>query len=174
MVECRTLNRGSPGTSVVECRTLNRGSPGTSVVECRTQPREPGHLGGRMPDSQSRESGFESPLPPFWRLGIFVLFTTPQFTQPYKWVPGYRRWWKYEWVVFTRNCGMVWMVAREVELVSEWTHRSAGGGGVKCNALWTVQRTGYMRYIKTYLYVFTGPLLSTKALTALAELVIQV
>ena len=30
-------------------------------------------LSGRMPDSQSSEPGFESPLLPFRRLGIFVL-----------------------------------------------------------------------------------------------------
>ena len=39
---------------------------------------------GRMPDSQSREPGFEPPLLPFRSLGIFVHFTTPQSTQLYK------------------------------------------------------------------------------------------
>ena len=39
---------------------------------------------GRMPDSQSREPGFESPLLPFRSLGIFFHFTTPQSTQLYK------------------------------------------------------------------------------------------
>ena len=33
-------------------------------------------LSGRMPDSQSREPGFESPLIPFRSLGIFFHFTT--------------------------------------------------------------------------------------------------
>ena len=56
-------------------------------------------LSGRMPDSQSREPGFESPLIPFRSLGIFFHFTTPQSTQLYKWVPGYRQWWKCEWIV---------------------------------------------------------------------------
>ena len=55
---------------------------------------ERGSSVGRMPDSQSREPGFESPLLPFRSLGIFFHFTTPQSTQLYKWVPGYRRWWK--------------------------------------------------------------------------------
>ena len=32
---------------------------------------------GRMPDSQSRESGVEPPLLPFRSLGIFILSTTP-------------------------------------------------------------------------------------------------
>ena len=41
-------------------------------------------LSGRMPDSQSREPGFESPLIPFRSLGIFFHFTTPQSTQLYK------------------------------------------------------------------------------------------
>ena len=44
---------------------------------------------GRMPDSQSREPGFESPLLPFRSLGIFFHFTTPQSTQLYKWVPAW-------------------------------------------------------------------------------------
>ena len=37
-----------------------------------------------MPDSQSREPEVESPLLPFQSLGIFVLSTTPRFTQLYK------------------------------------------------------------------------------------------
>ena len=41
-------------------------------------------LSGRMPDSQSRQPGFESPLIPFRSLGIFFHFTTPQSTQLYK------------------------------------------------------------------------------------------
>ena len=60
---------------------------------------KPGGTSGRMPDSQSREPGFESPLIPFRSLGIFFHFTTPQSTQLYKWVPGYRQWWKCEWIV---------------------------------------------------------------------------
>ena len=39
------------------------------------------YLSSRMPNSQSREPGFESLLLPFRNLGIFVHFTTPQFTQ---------------------------------------------------------------------------------------------
>ena len=39
---------------------------------------------GRMPDSQSREPRFKSPLLPFQSLGIFVLSAMPQFTQLYK------------------------------------------------------------------------------------------
>ena len=60
---------------------------------------ERGSSVGRMADSQSREHGFESPLLPFRSLGIFFHFTTPQSTQLYKWVPGYRQWWKCEWIV---------------------------------------------------------------------------
>ena len=44
---------------------------------------ERGSSVGRMPDSQSREPGFESPLIPFRSLGIFFHFTTPQSTQLY-------------------------------------------------------------------------------------------
>ena len=49
---------------------------------CLTMER--GSSVGRMPDSKSRESGFESPLLPFRSLGIFFHFTTPQSTQLYK------------------------------------------------------------------------------------------
>ena len=45
---------------------------------------ERGSSVGRMPDSQSREPGFESLLLPFRSLGIFFHFTTPQSTQLYK------------------------------------------------------------------------------------------
>ena len=45
---------------------------------------ERGSSVGRTPDSQSRESGFESPVLPFRSLGIFFHFTTPQSTQLYK------------------------------------------------------------------------------------------
>ena len=45
---------------------------------------ERGSSVGRMPDSQSREPGYESPLLPFRSLGIFFHFTTPQSTQLYK------------------------------------------------------------------------------------------
>ena len=45
---------------------------------------ERGSSVGRMPDSKSREPGFESPLLPFRSFGIFFHFTTPQSTQLYK------------------------------------------------------------------------------------------
>ena len=45
---------------------------------------ERGSSVGRMPDSQSREPGFESPLLPFRSLVIFFHFTTPQSAQLYK------------------------------------------------------------------------------------------
>ena len=44
---------------------------------------ERGSSVGTMPDSQSREPGFESPLLPFRSLGIFFHFTTPRSTQLY-------------------------------------------------------------------------------------------
>ena len=46
---------------------------GDHVRECSRV--ECGSSVGRMPDSQSREPGFESPLLPFRRLGIFFHFT---------------------------------------------------------------------------------------------------
>ena len=53
---------------------------------CRKTEEDGGErwLSGRTPESQSREPGFESPLLPFRRLGIFVLSTMPQLTQLYK------------------------------------------------------------------------------------------
>ena len=63
------------------------------MVECQTRNRE-------SPDSNPH-------LLPFWSFGIFVLSTTLQFTQPYKWVPGYRRWWKCEWILFARCCSII-------------------------------------------------------------------
>ena len=53
----------------------------------------------------------------------------PQSTQLYKWVPGYRQWWKCERLIVVRNCCMARMLPRETELVSEWTGLSGGGGG---------------------------------------------
>ena len=94
-------------SSAVERRTRNRASPGSNP-----------------------------PLPPFRRLGIFILSTTPQFTQLYKWVPGYRQWWTCEWIVVARICCMARMLPGEAELVSEWTGLP---GEEKCEALWAVQ-----------------------------------
>ena len=54
------------------------------AVEITMDRVERGSSVGRMPDSQSREPGFESPLIPFRSLGIFFHFTTPQSTQLYK------------------------------------------------------------------------------------------
>ena len=79
---------------------------------------------------------------PFCSLGIFVLSTTPLLTHLFKWVPGYRRWWKCEWLVIARNCCMARMLPREAELASEWTGLP-DGGGAKYKLLWVVQRTGY-------------------------------
>ena len=45
---------------------------GSSAVVCRTQNRE--------------NPGSNAPLLPFRRLGVFVLSSTPQFTQLYKWL----------------------------------------------------------------------------------------
>ena len=51
----------------------------------------------------------------------------PQFTQLYKWVPGYRRWWKCQWIVVARNCCMaIWILPREVVLVPERTGLPGG------------------------------------------------
>ena len=76
---------------------------GTSVVERRTRNRE--------------STGSNPPLLPFRSLGIFVFL----HDTPVHWLPGYRRWWKCDRIVFARKCCMARMLAREVELVSEWT-----------------------------------------------------
>ena len=56
------------GSSAVECRTRNQGSPGSNPLCYR----------------------FED-----W---VFLFSPlTPQLTQLYKWVPGYREWWKCQW-----------------------------------------------------------------------------
>ena len=47
--------------------------------------------------------------------------------QLYKWVPCYRRWWEYEWIIFACNCSMARMLPRDVELVLEWTGLPRGG-----------------------------------------------
>ena len=84
--------------------------------------------------SQSRQPGFEIlHLILFRSLGIFVLArrTTPKATHLCKWVSGYRRRWKYEWIVFVRNCCVARMLPRDAALVSEWK-------GVR-----SFQRSGY-------------------------------
>ena len=45
-----------------------------------------------------------------------------EFTQLYKWVPGYRQWWLCVWAAFRIlivACG--WMFPGEVEMVFDWT-----------------------------------------------------
>ena len=61
---------GEVNNDVPLCCTLSFVDNGSSV--------------GGMPDSQSREPGFESPLLPFRSLDIFFHFATPQSTQLYK------------------------------------------------------------------------------------------
>ena len=93
-----------------------------------------------LPDSQARDPRFESTLLPFRSLGNFVLSAMPQFIQLWKLVPSYRRWWKYEWIVFA---WLEWLPQK-----SSWCQTEQVCQGVKCKALWTVKRTGYMHYIK--------------------------
>ena len=76
---------------------------GSSAVECQTRNRE--------------SPGSNPPLLQFRISGIFVVSMTLQFTQLYRWVPGCRQWWKCEWMVFARNCCVVRILPREVELV---------------------------------------------------------
>ena len=79
----------------------------------------------RMPDSQSEEPGFESTLLLFLSLGIFVLhWRLSPLEQLYKSVPGYKQWWKCEWIVSARNCSVARMLPREAELVLRWTDLS--------------------------------------------------
>ena len=73
-----------------------------------------------MPDSQSSEPGFESPLLPVQSLGIFVHSMTLQFTQhcinEYLAIDSGGN---VSDLVVARNCCMARMLPREVELVSE-------------------------------------------------------
>ena len=99
----RTMNRDSKTNGGIVGISLNRGAvqswnvtahdrwtsckPAEKWRVCMMLPVssvERGSSVGRMPDSQSREPGFESPLLPFRSLGIFFHFTTPQSTQLYK------------------------------------------------------------------------------------------
>ena len=73
-------------------------------------------------------------------IGIFVLSTMPQLTQLYKWVSGCRQEWKCEWLVFVQRLRHGWKLLREVHLVSDWKEVCRG---VKCKALWAIQRTRY-------------------------------
>ena len=105
-----------------------------------------------MSYSQSRETGFESPLLPFRSLDIFVLSSTPQFTRLHKWLLGYRQQWKCEWIVVASTwLPDGWMLIREVD----WCCNEQFCQGLKCiySALsgptdWT------LCYIKSYLYFF--------------------
>ena len=63
-----------------------------------------------MPDSRSREHGFESHFLPLRSLAIFVLTTTPQYTYVYKRVHGCRRRWTYECILFARNYSVARML----------------------------------------------------------------
>ena len=105
---------------------------------------------GRMPDSQSRKPWFKSHFRPFRSLAIFVLSMTPQVTKLYKWVPCYRQWWKYEWIVFGRKCSATRVLPWEVELVPEWTGQP---GGEVLSAL-SGPTDWILRYLKICIYLF--------------------
>ena len=68
-----------------------------------------------MPDSQSSEPGFESPLLPFRSLGIFVHFTAPQSTQLYNEYLAIDSGGNVSDLVLARNCCMARMVPGEAE-----------------------------------------------------------
>ena len=113
--------------------------PSRSAVECRTR--------------NQVSSDLNPPLLLFWRLGSFVLSKMPQFTQLYKWVPGYRQCGgNVTELVFAPNCCLARMLPREAELVSEWTGLSEEEKSVKrferSNGLETA-------LYKHYLYLFT-------------------
>ena len=81
-------------STIQQSLVMSNSAPSVNAVSSRQQQHygktnkgafvERGSSVGRMPDSQSREPGFESPLLPFRSLGIFFHFTTPQSTQLYK------------------------------------------------------------------------------------------
>ena len=84
-----------------------------------------------MPDSQSSQPGFESPLC-YCFVDWAFLFSplTPQFTQLHNWVPGYRPCWKCECLVIAHNCCMARMLPGESGLVLVM-NRSVTGWSVK-------------------------------------------
>ena len=90
---------------------------GSSVVERRTRNRE-------SPDSNP-------PLLPFRNWAFSFSPLTPQVTQLYKWIPGYRRWWNVSDLVLARNCCLARMLPGEAELVWEWTGLSGRAKSVK-------------------------------------------
>ena len=56
---------------------------------------------------------------------VFFHSTLHQFTQLYKWVPGYRQWWICVCTAFrTLIVACAWMLPREVEIVFDWTGMS--------------------------------------------------
>ena len=77
MILCDIVVKPSVNTTqclTIVCICVERGS---LVEECQTQSGEP---------------VFEAPRQPFRGLDIFFISTMPQFSQLYKCVPGYRRW----------------------------------------------------------------------------------
>ena len=60
----------------------------------------------RMPDSQPKKSGFESPLALFRSLAIYVLSTTIQFTQLFTRVPDCGPCWNVSEYYSCSNCSM--------------------------------------------------------------------
>ena len=134
--ECRDVCTGvlftvptallSPAPTLVRLRSTTAQRSGKTTPH-RVHPTAPPRLvkptlRWALPVVQPTTYRAEFPVLPFQRLGIFILSTMPQFNQLYKWVPGYRQWWKYEWLVFAaRNCCMASMLPSEAELVSVWT-----------------------------------------------------
>ena len=96
-----------------------------------------------MPDSQSREPGFESPLATVSKIGHFLsLHWRPCWLSYINEYLAIDSGGNVSDLVLTRNCCLARMRPGESELVSEWTGLP---GEEKCKALWT---DWILRYIK--------------------------
>ena len=101
------------GSSEVECQTLNRGSLTLN------------------------------PVFTILKLGNFIFSTIFLFTQLYKWVPGYRQWWKYVSEYSScSNCSVAEIFPVN-ELVTEWTGLPWG---------WSVKLLELSNWLDTVLY----------------------
>ena len=101
-----------------------------------------------MPDSQSSEPGFESPLLPFRRLGIFCsLHCGPSWLSCINEYLAIDSGGHVSDVIVARNCGVTRMLPGEAELVSKWTGLPGRAKSVKSNGLDTALYKNYLFYI---------------------------
>ena len=74
-------------------------------------------------------------------------------SQLYKWVPGYRQWWKL-WINCLHKIIAVWLKASQTHQIGVRVNMSARGRSLKCFDRSNILE---LHYIKTYLYLFIHP-----------------